>query len=205
MENYKYIAFKDNQIIETGVFIVNLDENSITLSASDKQVKVLNLLLESKYKMDPFLITFYCADLSYLLHFNKYDPEEKELMFKLVQSLKKIEKRKEKEIYSNEKAKKYIIKEPKNFQKEILEYAKHNNTIVFLETGLGKTYIAIMLLKEIFGEPLECNFSNRLPYPKKSEKKALFLCKTIGLLIQQAKVLKYNTNLKIFKIYGNAL
>ena len=205
MDNYKYKALKDDQIIETGEFIVNLDENSITLSVKDKEFKVLNLLIETKYKLDPSSITFYCGDISYLLDFNKHDPEEKDLLLKIEQSLKKIQKKKEKEIYSNEKAKKYIVKEPKNFQNEILEYAKHNNTIVFLETGLGKTYIAIMLLKEIFGEPLECNFTNRIPYPKKSEKKALFLCKTIGLLIQQAKVLKYNTNLKIFKIYGNAL
>ena len=43
-----------------------------------------------------------------------------------------------------------ITQQPKDYQKELLEKAKQRNTIIFLETGLGKTYIGIMLIKEIF-------------------------------------------------------
>ena len=40
-----------------------------------------------------------------------------------------------------------ITAQPKDYQKELLEKAKEKNTIIFLETGLGKTYIGIMLIK----------------------------------------------------------
>lgn len=59
-----------------------------------------------------------------------------------------------------------------------------------------------MLLKDLFGEALENNYFTRLPYKKKTDKKAIFLFKTVSLLLQQTKVLKLNTNLKIIKFYG---
>ncbi len=59
-----------------------------------------------------------------------------------------------------------------------------------------------MLLKDLFGEPLKSNYFSRLNYEKKTKKKALFLFKTVSLLLQQSKVLKFNTNLKIIKFYG---
>ena len=97
-----------------------------------------------------------------------------------------------------------INNEPKSYQKELLEKAKEKNTIIFLETGLGKTYIGIMLIKEIFGEPLEANAKNEINYVKKTEKKVLCLFQTVSLLLQQSKVIKHNTNLKILRLYGNS-
>ena len=96
-----------------------------------------------------------------------------------------------------------INSEPKDYQKELLEKAKKQNTIVFLETGLGKTYIGILLIKEIFGEPLEANAKNEINYIKKTDKKVLCLFQTVSLLLQQSKVIKHNTNLKILRLYGN--
>ena len=96
-----------------------------------------------------------------------------------------------------------ITAEPKSYQKELLEKAKQKNTIIFLETGMGKTYIGIMLIKEIFGEPLNANAKNEIDYVKKTDKKVLCLFQTVSLLLQQSKVIKHNTNLKVLRLYGN--
>jgi ERCC4-related helicase/dsRNA-specific ribonuclease len=98
--------------------------------------------------------------------------------------------------------KRHIITSPKDYQVELFNFAKEQNSIIFLETGLGKTYIAIMLIKNMFDEPLNCNIQTPVEYKKKTHKKVIFLFKTITLLMQQAKVLKNNTKLKIYKIYG---
>ena len=102
------------------------------------------------------------------------------------------------------KDKRHIITKPTAYQEELLEEAKKKNIIVFLETGLGKTYISILLIKEIFGEPRESNSINEVRYVKKTNKKVLYLFKTVGLLLQQAKVIKQNTNLQILKLYGHS-
>ena len=60
-----------------------------------------------------------------------------------------------------------------------------------------------MLIKEIFGEPLEANAKNEINYVKKTDKKILCLFQTVSLLLQQSKVIKHNTNLKILRLYGN--
>lgn len=38
---------------------------------------------------------------------------------------------------------------PREYQIELLEEVKQVNTILYLPTGCGKTYIAIMLIKEM--------------------------------------------------------
>ena len=96
-----------------------------------------------------------------------------------------------------------ITQKPKDYQLELLEKAKQRNTIIFLETGMGKTYIGIMLIKEIFGEPLIANAKNEIDYVKKTNKKVLCLFQTVSLLLQQSKVIKHNTNLKVLRLYGN--
>ena len=101
-------------------------------------------------------------------------------------------KKREKKIFTD-----IIPTTPKEYQKEMLEIAKNKNTIIFLETGMGKTYIGVMLIKHIFGEPLEANAKNYVIYKKKTNKKVLCLFQTVSLLLQQAKVIKHNTNLSI--------
>lgn len=99
---------------------------------------------------------------------------------------------------------KHIITKPTEYQEEMFRKAKEKNIIVFLETGLGKTYISILLIKDIFGEPREANINNEIKYIKKTNKKVLCLFKTVSLLLQQSKVIKQNTNLKVMKLYGHS-
>ena len=91
--------------------------------------------------------------------------------------LLKKENKKQKNINISKKYKDIIISEPKDYQKEMLEEAKKKNIIIFLETGMGKTFISILLIKEIFGEPREINRQNIKEYKKKTSKKILFLFK----------------------------
>ena len=58
----------------------------------------------------------------------------------------------QKELSENERKSKRVFTDlimapPKPYQIEMLEKAKQRNTIIFLETGMGKTYIGIMLIK----------------------------------------------------------
>ncbi|CAK9167068.1 unnamed protein product, partial [Ilex paraguariensis] len=79
----------------------------------------------------------------------------------------------------------------RSYQLEALEKAIKQNTIVFLETGSGKTLIAIMLLRSyayLLRKPL--------PYI------AVFLVPTVVLVTQQAEAVKMNTDLKVGKYWG---
>lgn len=42
---------------------------------------------------------------------------------------------------------------PRNYQVELMNIATTKNTIIFLPTGTGKTFIAVMVLKQL-SEPL---------------------------------------------------
>ena len=129
-----------------------------------------------------------------------------------LRSFSKIKGEIENATFLKEKAEKKRLKvyddiiraDPTECQKEMLEEAKKKNIIVFLETGRGKTFIAIMLLKEVFGEQMDRNANNQAEYKKKSTKVALFLFKTVSLLLQQSKVIKHNTNLKVRNLYGSS-
>ncbi|XP_042383496.1 endoribonuclease Dicer homolog 2a-like [Zingiber officinale] len=79
----------------------------------------------------------------------------------------------------------------RSYQLEALEKAKKENTIVFLETGSGKTLIAVMLLRSYA-------FAIRKP----SRHIAVFLVPTVVLVTQQAKVIEMHTALKVGKFWG---
>jgi len=81
---------------------------------------------------------------------------------------------------------------PRRYQLEFLEQAKKENTIVYLETGCGKTHIAVMLLQ---------HFSPLIRKPKKGI--AVFLCPTVFLVHQQAKVIGEHTDLKVGSYTGD--
>ncbi len=60
------------------------------------------------------------------------------------------------------------ILKPRDYQMQILSQASKMNTIGFLDTGTGKTYIAILLMKQLFKEGLEINRLSKKGYGKGS-------------------------------------
>ncbi|KAK1272022.1 hypothetical protein QJS04_geneDACA021027 [Acorus gramineus] len=79
----------------------------------------------------------------------------------------------------------------RGYQLEALEKAKKENTIVFLETGSGKTLIAVMLLK---------SYAHMIRKP--SQHIAVFLAPAVHLVSQQADVLEMHTDLKVGRFWG---
>ncbi|KAL3652076.1 hypothetical protein CASFOL_001757 [Castilleja foliolosa] len=79
----------------------------------------------------------------------------------------------------------------RSYQLEALEKALKQNTIVFFETGTGKTLIAIMLLRSYAHQI-------RKPLPHI----AVFLVPTVVLVNQQSEVVALHTDLKVGKYYG---
>ena len=69
------------------------------------------------------------------------------------------------------------------FKVELLEKAKMKNIIVYLGTGSGKTFIAVMLIKHLRDEVA-------------LKKKVVFLANNVALLEQQAEVISKMTGLK---------
>ncbi|XP_015960524.2 endoribonuclease Dicer homolog 2 isoform X2 [Arachis duranensis] len=80
----------------------------------------------------------------------------------------------------------------RSYQLEALEKAIHENTIVFLETGSGKTLIAIMLLR---------SYAYMLRKP--SRHIAVFLVPKVVLVTQQAEAVKMHTDLKVGMYWGD--
>ena len=60
---------------------------------------------------------------------------------------------------------------PRPYQLELLDAAIEENTIVNLGTGAGKTYIAVMLIKELSPPIL-------LPFSEENSKRTIFLVTT---------------------------
>ncbi|XP_019186542.1 PREDICTED: endoribonuclease Dicer homolog 2-like [Ipomoea nil] len=79
----------------------------------------------------------------------------------------------------------------RSYQLEALEMAIRQNTIVFLETGSGKTLIAVMLLR---------SFAHLIRKP--SPYIAVFLVPTVILVPQQAEAIKRHMDLRIGQYWG---
>ncbi|XP_073126907.1 endoribonuclease Dicer homolog 1 isoform X2 [Henckelia pumila] len=75
----------------------------------------------------------------------------------------------------------------RQYQLDVLEQAKSRNTIAFLETGAGKTLIAVLLIKSISVEL------------QKQNKKllAVFLVPKVPLVYQQAEVIRERTGYQV--------
>ncbi|KAL8138311.1 hypothetical protein V2J09_004312 [Rumex salicifolius] len=90
---------------------------------------------------------------------------------------------------SNGVHKKERIPEEKarQYQLDVLEQAKQKNTIAFLETGAGKTLIAVLLIKSI---------SSRLQQQNK-KMLSVFLVPKVPLVYQQAEVIREQTGFSV--------
>lgn len=90
-----------------------------------------------------------------------------------------------------------IISSPREYQIELFERAKTQNTIAVLDTGSGKTLIAALLLRHIIDEELERRANGG------DKRIAFFLVDSVALVFQQYAVLKCNLNQKMEQFCGD--
>ncbi|KAK3649185.1 Dicer-like protein 1 [Elasticomyces elasticus] len=89
-----------------------------------------------------------------------------------------------------------IINNPRQYQLELFERAKTENCIAVLDTGSGKTLIAVMLLKWIIDQELEDRAKGNQP------KISFFLVASVTLVYQQFSVLEKNIDHKVSRVCG---
>lgn len=89
-----------------------------------------------------------------------------------------------------------IVKNPREYQIELFERAKKSNTIAVLDTGSGKTLIAVLLLRWIIDNELEDRAAGKLP------RISFFLVASVNLVYQQYQVLNVNLDHKIARMSG---
>lgn len=89
-----------------------------------------------------------------------------------------------------------IVKNPRDYQIELFERAKKENTIAVLDTGSGKTLIAVLLLRWIIDTELERRAAGHEP------KISFFLVASVTLVYQQFSVLDCNLDHKVTRLCG---
>ncbi|KXT03338.1 hypothetical protein AC578_3962 [Pseudocercospora eumusae] len=89
-----------------------------------------------------------------------------------------------------------IVKNPREYQIELFERAKQQNTIAVLDTGSGKTLIAVLLLRWIIDQEIE-NRDKGGP-----AKISFFLVASVTLVYQQFAVLETNLDHKVARLCG---
>ncbi|CAF1126055.1 unnamed protein product [Adineta steineri] len=87
-----------------------------------------------------------------------------------------------------------VVSLPRSYQTELMEQAKLENLVICLPTGSGKTYIAVMLIKEMAHETRRSIDDGG--------KRTIFLVKTVALVQQQSEYIRIHTDLKVGKYYG---
>lgn len=90
-----------------------------------------------------------------------------------------------------------IVKNPRDYQLELFERAKKENTIAVLDTGSGKTLIAVLLIRWMIDQELELRVAGKQP------EIAFFLVASVTLVFQQYAVLETNLDHKVARFYGS--
>ncbi|CAM9318950.1 unnamed protein product [Lampetra planeri] len=78
---------------------------------------------------------------------------------------------------------------PRKYQVELLEAALEHNTIVCLNTGSGKTFIAVLLTKEL-------SHQIRGRY-QETARRTIFLVNTVSSVVQQAAAVRTHSDLRV--------
>ncbi|KAL3629633.1 endoribonuclease Dicer [Castilleja foliolosa] len=81
----------------------------------------------------------------------------------------------------------------RKYQIDLCKKALDENVVVYLETGCGKTHIAVLLIYEM-----------RHLIKKPQKNLCIFLAPTVALVQQQAKVLEYSLDLKVGSYCGSS-
>ncbi|KAF1730136.1 Dicer-like protein 1 [Beauveria bassiana] len=89
-----------------------------------------------------------------------------------------------------------LMATPREYQNELFERAKSKNTIVVLDTGSGKTLIAIMLLRHVLEQELEDRANGG------TRKTAFFVVDKVALCMQQYQVIHATLPFSVTKFYG---
>lgn len=89
-----------------------------------------------------------------------------------------------------------IITDPRDYQVELFEKAKKQNIIAVLDTGSGKTLIAVLLLRHVLDQELEDRLIGKKP------RISFFLVDSVTLVFQQFAVLECNLDHKIERFCG---
>ncbi|CAF4269686.1 unnamed protein product, partial [Adineta steineri] len=87
-----------------------------------------------------------------------------------------------------------VVSLPRSYQTELMGQAKLENLVICLPTGSGKTYIAVMLIKEMAHDTRRSIDDGG--------KRTIFLVKTVALVQQQSEYIRIHTDLTVGKYYG---
>ncbi|KAJ9053924.1 Dicer-like protein 1 [Entomophthora muscae] len=87
---------------------------------------------------------------------------------------------------------------PRQYQIELLDRALEKNVISVLETGAGKTLVAVMLIKEMIKRQLDEKKAN----PAHPHRVAVFLVNLVPLVFQQSAVIEANVPYRTTKLCG---
>ncbi|KAG0221005.1 Dicer-like protein 1 [Mortierella sp. GBA43] len=79
---------------------------------------------------------------------------------------------------------------------ELFRKALEQNIIAVMDTGSGKTLVAVMLIKEMMERELEAQ------RPKAERKMCFFIVNNVPLVFQQAEVIRSNSTASVIQMYG---
>ncbi len=97
----------------------------------------------------------------------------------------------------------YKINKPYAYQSKIFDQIQdEENSIIFMETGKGKTLISVMLMGHLLDFDV---FDTNKTQPKSNHKKIVFLVCEVALVEQQKSVISHNTSLTVEALSGRKM